>query len=73
MLEEQPTREAAPDTTAPPGPRAQPRTRPGAYGDPVVWATALATAAAWCVISLSRLMQLNPSSWDLGIFTEYVK
>jgi len=73
VLEEQPTREAAPDTTAPPGPRAQPRTRPGAYGDPVVWATALATAAAWCVISLSRLMQLNPSSWDLGIFTEYVK
>ena len=28
---------------------------------------------AYSTISLSRLMQLNPSSWDLGIFTEYVK
>ena len=75
--EEQPTREAAPDTAAPPAPRAQPRTQPcsqpGAYRDPVVWATALATAGAYCVISLSRLLQLNPSSWDLGIYTEYVK
>ena len=29
--------------------------------------------AAYAVISLSRLFQLNPTSWDLGIYTEYVK
>jgi uncharacterized membrane protein len=28
---------------------------------------------AYLVISLYRLFQLTPSSWDLGIFTEYVK
>jgi uncharacterized membrane protein len=28
---------------------------------------------AYAAISLSRLMQLNPSSWDLSIYTEYVK
>ncbi|MGH3150476.1 MAG: DUF2079 domain-containing protein, partial [Streptosporangiaceae bacterium] len=69
VLEKQPTREAAPHTAAPPEPRAQ----PGVYRDPVIWATALATAGAYCIISLSRLLQLNPSSWDLGIYTEYVK
>ena len=61
--------EAAPRTVAPPQAPAQ----PGAYRDPVIWAIALATASAYCVISLSRLIQLNPSSWDLGIYTEYVK
>ncbi|MGH3185934.1 MAG: DUF2079 domain-containing protein [Streptosporangiaceae bacterium] len=53
-------------------PRAK-RTRPGAYTDPVTWATAIAVLGAYSTISLSRLIQLNPSSWDLGIFTEYVK
>jgi uncharacterized membrane protein len=48
-------------------------TGPGAYGDPVTWVTALAVFGAYSTISLSRLVQLNPSSWDLGIFTEYVK
>jgi uncharacterized membrane protein len=43
------------------------------YTDPFVWATALATFCAYAIISLSRLLQLNPSSWDLGIYTEYVK
>ena len=28
---------------------------------------------AYLAISLFRLLQLTPSSWDLGIFTEYVK
>jgi uncharacterized membrane protein len=28
---------------------------------------------AYLVISLYRLLQLTPSSWDLGIYTEYVK
>jgi uncharacterized membrane protein len=48
-------------------------TGPGAYGDPVTWATALAVFGAYSTISLSRLVRLDPSSWDLGIFTEYVK
>ncbi len=43
------------------------------YTDPFVWATALAVFCAYAVISLFRLLQLNPSSWDLGIYTEYVK
>jgi uncharacterized membrane protein len=47
--------------------------RRGAYADPVTWATALAVFGAYAAISLFRLMQLNPSSWDLGIYTEYVK
>ena len=49
------------------------RVRPGAYADPVTWATAVAVFGAYAAISLLRLMQLNPSSWDLGIYTEYVK
>ncbi len=48
-------------------------TRSGAYTDPVTWAIAIAAFGAYAAISLFRLMQLNPSSWDLGIYTEYVK
>jgi len=44
-----------------------------AYADPVTWATAVAMFGAYATIGLFRLMQLNPSSWDLGIYTEYVK
>jgi uncharacterized membrane protein len=69
MLEEQPTRGAAPYTTAP----REERGSPGAYTDLATSATALAVFGAYAVISLSRLAQLNPSSWDLGIYTEYVK
>jgi uncharacterized membrane protein len=47
---------------------------PGAAAaDPVTWTIAAAVFAAYAVISLSRLMRLSPTSWDLGIFTEYVK
>ena len=49
------------------------RARRSAYCDPVTWATAVAVFGAYAAISLFRLMQLNPSSWDLGIYTEYVK
>jgi uncharacterized membrane protein len=49
------------------------RARPGAYTDPFTWATAVAVFVAYAAISLFRLMELNPSSWDLGIYTEYVK
>jgi uncharacterized membrane protein len=49
------------------------RLPPGAYTDPVTWATAVAVFGAYAAISLFRLIKLNPSSWDLGIYTEYVK
>ncbi len=73
-----------PDRTVPPGPvtaELVPRPAPprsgrvlaGAYTDPVTWAIALAVFGAYAAISLFRLMQLNPTSWDLGIYTEYVK
>ena len=62
-------RPSVPRPAAPPGEQA----RHGAYADPVTWATAVAVFGAYAAISLFRLMQLNPSSWDLGIYTEYVK
>ncbi len=45
----------------------------GACRDPFLWATSLAVFGAYLAISLFRLLQLNPSSWDLAIYTEYVK
>ena len=67
-------RPSVPRPAAPPDERAPGKqTRSGAYTDPVTWATAVAAFGAYAAISLFRLMQLNPSSWDLGIYTEYVK
>jgi uncharacterized membrane protein len=43
------------------------------WPDPVAWVIALLAFAAYCVISLSKYFQLAPGSWDLGIYTEYVK
>ncbi|HEY7433430.1 MAG TPA: DUF2079 domain-containing protein [Streptosporangiaceae bacterium] len=57
--------EAVPQASSPPA--AAPR------ADPVAWLIALATFAAYAVISVSRYLRLDPGSWDLGIFTEYVK
>ncbi len=37
------------------------------------WLVAVAVFAVYCPISLFRYLQLDPSSWDLGIFTEMVK
>ncbi len=37
------------------------------------WLIALGVFAAYAAISLSRYFQLAPGSWDLGIFTEYVR
>src|SRR5215831_5632987 len=52
----------------------QPATRvPSAYRDPVTWAVAVSAGGCYLVLSLFRLLQLTPSSWDLGIYTEYVK
>jgi uncharacterized membrane protein len=41
--------------------------------DPVTWVIALATFVAYDTISVFRYLRLDPGSWDLGIFTEYVK
>ncbi len=62
-------RPSVPRPAAPPDERA----RPSAYSDPFIWATAIAVLGAYAAISLFRVMQLNPTSWDLGIYTEYVK
>ena len=37
------------------------------------WLIALGAFAVYTAISLSRYLQLAPGSWDLGIFTEYVR
>ena len=49
------------------------RPSPARRADRVPWLIALAVFAAYAVISLSRYFQLAPGSWDLGIFTEYVR
>ena len=41
--------------------------------DQVAWLIALVTFLAYTVISVFRYLRLDPGSWDLGIFTEYVK
>jgi uncharacterized membrane protein len=43
------------------------------WRDPVTWAVAVAAFGAYFVISLFRLLQLSPGSYDFGIYTEYVK
>src|SRR5271165_5126710 len=69
MLEERRTQAAAAATD-----EAAPAARPSsAYRDPVTWAVVVAVFGAYLAISLFRLLQLTPTSWDLGIFTEYVK
>ncbi len=81
MLEEQRGRSGAepalPGTEALPAPGSQPalvsRVPRSAYADPVTWAVALTVFCAYGALSLFRLLQLNPTSWDLGIYTEYVK
>ena len=41
--------------------------------DWVPWLIALAVFAAYLPISVFRYLRLEPTSWDLGIFTQYVK
>jgi uncharacterized membrane protein len=50
-------------------------TRATAVSQPdwVPWLIALAVFASYTIISVSRYLRLDPGSWDLGIFTEYVK
>jgi uncharacterized membrane protein len=59
---------------------APPRTadQPGISGpgtaqlDPVPWLIALATFVAYTTLSVARYLRLDPGSWDLGIYTQYV-
>ena len=61
------------------GPRSAPFLAPfrrglaGAYADPVVWAIAVVVFGAYAAISLFRLMTLTPNTFDLAMYTEYVK
>jgi uncharacterized membrane protein len=64
--------ERRPEPAAVPG-LAEPAARPAAYRDPVTWAIAACVFGAYLTLSLYRLWQRVPSSWDLGIYTEYVK
>src|SRR5271166_5534180 len=41
--------------------------------DPVPWLIAAGVFAAYAVISIYRYLRLASTSWDMGIFTEYVK
>jgi uncharacterized membrane protein len=43
------------------------------WRDPVAWTIAAAVFCAYFTISLFRFLTLTPTSWDLGIYTEYVK
>jgi uncharacterized membrane protein len=40
--------------------------------DPVAWLIALAAFAAYTTISVFGYLRLDPGSWDLGIYTQYV-
>jgi uncharacterized membrane protein len=41
--------------------------------DRIPWLISLAVFAAYVPISVFRYLRFDPTSWDLGIFTEYVK
>src|SRR6202046_3211838 len=47
--------------------------QPAGRADWVPWLIALGVFVVYAAISLSRYFQLAPGSWDLGIFTEYVR
>jgi uncharacterized membrane protein len=68
MLEER-----RPDAAAATSADLMARPAASAYRDPVTWATAACVFGAYVTLSLYRLWQRTPSSWDLGIYTEYVK
>src|SRR5215470_18119988 len=61
------------DPTVAPEQTGEVQRRRGAATDPVAWLIALVTFAAYDLLSVFRYLRLDPGSWDLGIFTEYVK
>jgi uncharacterized membrane protein len=54
-------------------PRAERRTHRAQGTDWVPWLIVLGALAIYLTISVSRYLRLQPTSYDLGIFTEYVK
>jgi uncharacterized membrane protein len=66
-----------PVVAAPEPPRTAGQPVVGAAGttrpDPVAWLIALATFAAYTILSVAKYRRLNPGSWDLGIYTQYVR
>jgi uncharacterized membrane protein len=66
---------APPAATSDVDPAAAVAVRPdgGAGTDPVAWLIALVTFGAYDLLSVFKDLRLAPGSWDLGIFTEYVK
>ena len=48
-------------------------TSTAAWRDPVIWLIAALSFGAYFVISLYRLLTLTPASYDLAIFTEFVR
>ncbi len=55
------------------GPARSGRPEGAGPNDRVPWLIALAVFATYLPISVFRYLRLDPTSWDLGIFTEYVK
>ena len=41
--------------------------------DPVTWVIAVAAFLAYDTLAVFKYLRLDPGSWDLGIYTEYVK
>ena len=66
-----------PSVEAAPGPlrvAGEPRTSAaGTRPDPVAWLIALAAFAAYTTLSVARYLRLDPGSWDLSIYTQYVR
>jgi uncharacterized membrane protein len=66
-----------PSVEGAPGPlrvAGEPRTSAaGTRPDPVAWLIALATFAAYTTLSVARYLRLDPGSWDLSIYTQYVR
>jgi uncharacterized membrane protein len=68
VLDKQPAGAAAAAGSAVPG-----GGTPSAFRDGATWAIAGTAFGAYLALSLFRLFTLSPMSWDLGIYTEYVK
>ena len=64
---------APPAATSDVEPTVAVRQNGGAKADPVAWLIALATFGAYDLLSVFKDLRLAPGSWDLGIFTEYVR
>ena len=45
----------------------------GVWRDPVIWSIAALSLGAYFVISLYRLLTLTPTTFDMGVFTEFMK